>query len=217
MLMASLAPLLTNVLDIGANVGWYSCLLAHAGLRSEGRILALEPNPAIRDVLAANADRHTQVEALYEAVTDNAGESCFYTAPSSDLSSATRGVGTKIVVRATTVDDPVAQGLGSVDLVKSDVEGGELAVLRGTRRVRAGANPPIWMIEVNENFLREAESNYEELEKPEFRSWWSHGLAGIARGCWRFRTLCSLCVCAHAPSGSGAGLRGGWEGCSGGL
>ncbi len=45
---------------------------------------------------------------------------------------------------------------------------------------------------------------------PDFRSWWAHGSAGIARGCWRFGTLCSLCACAHAPGRAGAGFAGGW-------
>ena len=39
--------------------------------------------------------------------------------------------------------------------------------------------------------------------EPEFRSWWSHGWAVITRGCWRFGTLCSLCVCAHARGWAG--------------
>jgi hypothetical protein len=47
--------------------------------------------------------------------------------------------------------------------------------------------------------------------KPEFRSWWSHGSAEIARGCWRFGTLCSLCVCAHAREAGGKGARRGCE------
>jgi len=33
---------------------------------------------------------------------------------------------------------------------------------------------------------------------PEFRSWWAHGWAVIAGGCWGLGTLCCLCVCAHA-------------------
>jgi FkbM family methyltransferase len=163
-LMVALAPRLGNVLDIGANVGWYSCLLARTGLRAGGRVLAIDPNPAVREFLTANAGRYPEVEVLHEAVADSTGETSFYSAPSSDLSSATRRVGTETAVRCTTVDDLVASRLGSVDLVKCDAEGGEMAVLRGARWVRAGANPPIWMIEVNEHFLKEIGSDYHELE-----------------------------------------------------
>ena len=163
-LLRALSPRLCNVLDIGANVGWYSCLLAHTGLRPGGRIVAVDPNPAVRDYLATNAARHPQIEILNHAVSDTVGETSFYSAPSSDLSSASRCVGDETVVPCTTVDEIVAARFTSVDLVKCDVEGGEPAVLRGARGVRASEDPPIWLLEAWEPFLIDANSGYDDLD-----------------------------------------------------
>ena len=165
-LLARLAPHLTNVLDLGANVGWYSCVLATAGLPSHARVLAVDPNPTTAPYLAANARRYPQVDALFEAVGEEIGEATFYCAHSSDLSSVSRPVGTPTTVPLITVDHLVASRFeSSVDLVKCDVEGGEMAVLRGARSVRSAPRPPIWLLEAYEGFLNASGCSYEALEE----------------------------------------------------
>jgi hypothetical protein len=52
-----------------------------------------------------------------------------------------------------------------VDLVKCDVEGGEMAVLRGSRSLRHADDPPMWMMEADERFLIETGSSYDEMEQ----------------------------------------------------
>jgi FkbM family methyltransferase len=165
-LLAHLAPRLRTVIDIGANVGWYSCLMAHSGFPADGKILAVEPNPDILPYLRANAARHSQITVIPFAATAQAGETTFYAAPSSDLSSALRAVGEPLKVPAATVDQLAADYLEEpeVDLVKCDVEGGELPVLRGARALRASPRPPMWLMESNERFLRAVGSSFDEIE-----------------------------------------------------
>jgi FkbM family methyltransferase len=165
-LLAHLAPRLRTVIDIGANVGWYSCLMAHSGLPSDGRILAVEPNPAVLPYLRANAACHLQIKVIPFVAAAQPGETTFYAAASSDLSSAARAVGEPLKVPATTVDQLAADYFkeSQVDLVKCDVEGGELAVLQGARALQASPKPPIWLMESNERFLRAVGSSFEEIE-----------------------------------------------------
>jgi Methyltransferase FkbM domain len=83
-----------------------------------------------------------------------------------------REVGTQIVVEGLPVDDvwPADQPL---DFVKCDVEGGELDVLRGARRIRK-AHEPIWMLEFDERFLTEAAIEPTEVadEVSDLLCWW---------------------------------------------
>jgi len=164
-LMCKLAPRLRNVIDIGANVGWYSCILASHGFPADGKILAAEPNPAMLPHLRVNALRHSPIEVVAEALGDQLGELTFYAAQSSDLSSSSRQVGDPVTVKANTVD-ALAEGHfdAPVELVKCDVEGGEMAVLRGSRGLRNSECPPIWMLEADERFLIETGSSYEALD-----------------------------------------------------
>lgn len=165
-LFERLAPRMRNVIDIGANVGWYSCLLASHGIPSEARIVAVEPNPDILPCLRVNAGRHESIVVLEEAVTNNTGEVIFYSAESSDLSSSSRQVGTPTTVPATTVDAIAARYFSDpVDLVKCDVEGGEMAVLLGARKLRNSEDPPVWMLEADERFLLEMGLSYEALDE----------------------------------------------------
>ena len=53
--------------------------------------------------------------------------------------------------------------MNRVDFVKCDVEGGEIAVLRGAKQLRRVSKPPIWMIEVDDQMIMEAGSSLEDL------------------------------------------------------
>ena len=118
-LMRRLAPRLRNVIDIGANVGWYSCILASHGFPTDARILAAEPNPRMLPYLRENADRHIAINVVAEALGDHVGESTFFAATSSDLSSSARQVGEPVIVPANTVDALAQTHFDApVDLIK---------------------------------------------------------------------------------------------------
>lgn len=152
------------VCDIGAHMGWYSRLIS-ANMQHAGRIYAFEPNPVSYSYLQENTCGHSAISIYPLAVSDSAQPITFYCAESSNLSSAVRQVGRPVVVTATTLDEfcDKQQLYSGVDFVKCDVEGGELAVLRGSRRLRASERAPIWMIEVDDGFLSEAEILLDQL------------------------------------------------------
>lgn len=147
-----------RVVDVGASIGWYSVLAHSASPTAE--IHAFEANPEVLPYLRANAiGRGIRVHAT--AVADRSGTLDFFCASSSNLSSASRNVGTRITVPSVALDD---LALPPVDFVKVDVEGGEIGVLRGARRLRAKSPHAIWMIEADEQMLREAGTTLEELD-----------------------------------------------------
>jgi FkbM family methyltransferase len=124
--------------DVGANWGYFSLLAA--GLVGEsGRVVALEPHPSLFATLEENVGRNrlAQVTALRVAAADRDGEM--------NLAGYNRDGENSGLSRLTDEPDPSApnfnvptrllehvldeQGVGSVDLLKMDIEGGEGLVL----------------------------------------------------------------------------------------
>ena len=129
-------------LDIGANIGLYT--LALAALARDGKVWAFEPAPGSYDFLNQNiAINHMDnVEAFNVAVAATAGTVDFHDIPfftagsfavegDSFLTSEVLG-SSFFRAPSVTVDQFVAEHeLTRLDLVKIDVEGGELSVLEG--------------------------------------------------------------------------------------
>ena len=124
------------VFDVGANVGeWSSSVLE---VNSNAKIYAFEPSPQSRERLRA-----LPIEVVPCAVADFIGEAPF------TLSGATNGTnslvpllgGQKIEVKVTTISRFASQqGIDHIDLLKIDVEGYDLAVLRGAESLfKSGA------------------------------------------------------------------------------
>ncbi len=133
-----------TVVDVGAHVGLYS-LLAAALVGPEGKVFAFEPEPQNYDLLQKNikANGFTNVVPLRKGVQDKPGTAKFYVHPErSELHSVRKlGKGAKVIVtEAGGLDD--FMGGQRVDIVKIDVEGGEMAVLEGMGRL-IGENPEI--------------------------------------------------------------------------
>jgi len=127
-----------TVVDVGANWGYFT-LLAAALVGSSGRVVALEPEPRLFAVLAENIRRNglTHTTALACAVTDRESVLAldgFDAAQGnwgvSRVAQAHGAAPTQVSGRA--LDDLLdSQGVERVEMVKIDVEGHELSVLRG--------------------------------------------------------------------------------------
>jgi FkbM family methyltransferase len=145
--------------DVGANVGVYILQLARwAG--PAGRVVAFEPNPHARQVL----DRHIRWNALTSrvrvvpaAVSDSPGHAELYAAGADGM--ARLGVENQylanlarpVEVNVTSLDHFVGEGPRPKWII-IDVEGYELAVLRGARRVLTGADArPRVVVEMHPN------------------------------------------------------------------
>jgi FkbM family methyltransferase len=138
--------------DVGANVGWYSLLAARFGSR---HIFAYEPNPRLcsllRDTFAVNG---SPAVALQRACADRAGEEFFYfrwnelgggTIVPNTADRWDDGLGVKVVTL-----DADARGADAAFevipwIIKIDVEGAELRVLRGAERILHEGRPILFV------------------------------------------------------------------------
>ena len=123
-----------NVLDIGANIGYYTLLSARAG----ARVHAFEPDARNLRYLFRNL--HTNrltgnVTVVKKAISDTVGTDYFYEHENLVESSlySSLATGTATSVECTTVDEYVGSDL-HIDLIKMDIEGTELRALRGMER-----------------------------------------------------------------------------------
>jgi FkbM family methyltransferase len=135
-------------LDVGANSGFYS-LLAQA-VNPNAFVAAFEPSPANAAVLRDNvALNEFAIECLEAAVTDRSGPVTLFDFPGFSYSaSLVEGFrpGTSVrTVQGVTLDDFLElRGLaGKSVLCKIDVEGHELAVLQGAKRLLAAGTTAV--------------------------------------------------------------------------
>ncbi len=119
-----------TVADLGAHKGSFALLAAAAG----ARVLAVEPAPANLPQLERNVEANgLAVEVLPYAVGVERGSGVLAFAPGAAHRGTLvldRGYETRAVVETITLADVVERAGGALDLVKMDIEGAELGVLR---------------------------------------------------------------------------------------
>ena len=136
-----------TVLDIGANIGFYSLLAARGAGGSRGRI-RLRARPSKHPHLRVNAQANDcpNIKQFNTAVADKPGTHVFQMAARLTQSSLSRSwdmpnVNT-VEVETLTIDDAIDGR--AVDVIKMDIEGGEPAALQGMMATLR-ANPGIRM------------------------------------------------------------------------
>lgn len=122
--------------DVGANIGYYS-LLASRMVGDDGAVVSIEASPAIFDQLGENleANRVGNVRTVNVAVSDEPGELTLYGGSKWNRGSSSTLPGVlrteEAVVRAAPLDEILTDDeRARVRLVKIDIEGAELPVLR---------------------------------------------------------------------------------------
>ena len=136
-----------HCLDIGANLGYYSLLMAHyAG--AQGRVAAFEANPALLDRLQAQAVHNgfKHLEIVGKAVSDHCGQAAFYISKDAGKSSLgaeyVRDQVRQVDVDVTSVDHFIQQAAWPrLDVVKIDIEGYDLLALLGAKISLAAFKP----------------------------------------------------------------------------
>lgn len=171
-----LAPAGSTAYDLGANLGYTSLLLAGA-VGPEGRVLAFEPFPEnvrrLREAVALNGLEH-RVEVIETAVGDRDGRGTFKVHPSGSMGRLTeRGsdpAGAPTVeVDVVRLDSFVTnRGAPAPLLVKIDLEGGEVAALRGMPHLLRESQP-ILLIELHG--AQVAAEALAELSRLGYRAW----------------------------------------------
>jgi FkbM family methyltransferase len=138
------------VYDLGANVGYVSLLTARR-LGTHGRILAFEPLPANLERLRENVQLNSlrdQVQVIPLAVAARTGRARFLVHASGGMgkvegSAGRNGAYTEAIeVETVRLDDFVfGRGNPAPDLIKMDMEGGEVLAFPGMRRVLRRVRP----------------------------------------------------------------------------
>ncbi|PKN94563.1 MAG: hypothetical protein CVU44_05630 [Chloroflexi bacterium HGW-Chloroflexi-6] len=184
-----------TVYDVGANIGYVSLLLAHAA-RPNGRIFAFEALPANVKRIHRNIDLNRIAERITLvplAVADQGGELTFYVHESVGMGKVAGSAGRReehyqaeITVKALSLDEFVyEQGNPIPQVVKMDIEGGEVLALPGMRRI-LHEHHPLLLLELHgpesekvawETLtaagysLHAMESGYPRIETPEKLGW----------------------------------------------
>jgi FkbM family methyltransferase len=151
-IMRSVLSVGAVAVDVGANVGWHTLLMAKL-VGPGGRVVAVEPNPSVRAQLLRNVNlnRLTQVAIVACALAEAPGIVSFVAPDADDPSSASGHIVSEgnetvasIRVEASTLDALVEQKeINRVDLIKIDAEGFEWPVLQGGQQTIARFRPYI--------------------------------------------------------------------------
>ena len=140
--------------DVGAHVGYYTLLFAKL-VGEDGHVFAFEPIPAVSRCLEQNIrlNGFTNVTRFSTALLDVDGNS-----PIGRKGKLVQG-------DATSTEDPIIEtrvfdhwrevwGIGSVDLIKIDVEGAEMNVLLGMEKYLCDSKPRL-LIELHPQGVRD--------------------------------------------------------------
>ena len=148
--LLDLLPEVDVFVDVGANVGRYSCLARSRGVE----VIAVEPLPANVELLLDNLVRNGWSDVLVLPLAlgaRNAIAPMFGAGTGASLTAGWAGVRTTRPARvpvATADEELLPRIAGRRALVKVDVEGAERELLAGAERLLRAVPPPTWLIEV---------------------------------------------------------------------
>jgi FkbM family methyltransferase len=170
----------TVAVDIGANVGIFTIPLGRA-VGADGAVWAFEPLPENLDRLRENVieNQSSNVRLFAVAASDTDGALSFHVAGDSAYGSTHEvfsgwGTGLSLTVPAVCLDTAWrTHGMPLVSVIKIDVEGAELAVLRGSQDVIRHCRPVLLLEAANADELAEIEKyllpfNYERRMRTGF-------------------------------------------------
>ena len=130
----------TTFIDGGANIGFWSVFASEMGFQE---IVAIEPNPAHRELLQANLHDLERVKLVFGALTALPNKTVKLTVPPSDVAGAfvvkqNEACATSVRVRNINIDRIIETALSRSErvLMKLDIEGSESSVAAASRFLR---------------------------------------------------------------------------------
>ena len=143
-------------IDVGANIGVFS-LLASSKIK-KGKVFAFEPSPKILAQLYANIALNQKTDRILvaeKAVSNKSKQVNFDISDRADynhLSFNSSVKKTTLQVKTTTLDKFIKDvGIKHVKLIKIDVEGAEMLVLKGLKQSLLTKKIDMLIVEVNES------------------------------------------------------------------
>ena len=178
-----------SVIDIGANVGVYSKILSEL-VGPDGHVYSIEPFGPTFEMLCYNVRklRLDNVEVINVAVSDSqavvtmaipydsSGAETHYRA-SIVADSVKEGKTETANVQAITIDSRFLSASGTISFIKCDVEGHELACIKGATKFLARSQPA-WLIEVSgepDDTDSAAHHVFKILCNQGYSAWWYDG------------------------------------------
>ena len=180
-----------TVIDAGANIGEVSLFVAKR-VGPGGRVYSFEPVAELTDRLRRHVSMNgfDNIEVVQSGLSDRAGQAEIY-GPAEPFRDGTQHAGLSTLyansqrgrslgtIPLTTLDEFVEmRHLPRLDLVKVDVEGAELPVLRGARAVLAEHRP--WLVVEVQQETSEA-AGYDQREILAFLGTFGYSFARIGR------------------------------------
>ncbi|MBU1730685.1 FkbM family methyltransferase [Patescibacteria group bacterium] len=162
--------------DVGANIGFYSCLARLA----DKHVIAVEPLSKNLEYLYANilANAWTDIEVFPVGLSDRPGLSTLYGGSSTGASLISSWAGAarlfRHIIPVSTLDVLLnVRFAGKKVLIKIDVEGAEYPVLLGATKVMCMQPKPTWMVEIclNEFHPDGMNPNFQDT----FNLFWQYG------------------------------------------
>jgi FkbM family methyltransferase len=137
------------VLDLGANIGYYTLLFARL-VGERGKVIAFEPDPNNFKLLHKNvcANGYQNVILLNKAVADTQGTVQLFLSEDNKGDHRLYDSGdnrSSIFVETITIDEAISNITDRVDLIKMDIQGSEPRPLRGMCQTLAN-NPDVQLI-----------------------------------------------------------------------
>jgi len=178
----------STVIDVGANIGiWTIGAAKRTG--ASGKVHAFEPFAVNFERLLSNIElnRVSNVVTQQMALSDRAGKLEFF--PSPNMNSGVGLLAPKswnvrtVQVEAITLDDYCAQHHITPDVLKIDVEGAELLVLKGASRLLASPSPPAIVFEMNRDMAANFDSSPERIS--DFLAGFRYSVFAHCNGKWR--------------------------------
>jgi FkbM family methyltransferase len=123
------------VIDVGANIGYYTLLFARI-TGADGHVFAFEPDPANSALLAQNiaANGYGNVTVESAAVSNRSGLVRLFLSPDDQVDHRLYDAGegrTSVEVPCLTLDELLGHYERPVSLIKMDIQGAEAAALEG--------------------------------------------------------------------------------------
>jgi FkbM family methyltransferase len=136
--------------DVGANVGSYTLTLA----KSARRICSFEASPSNAAILRRFVEQSglSNIEVVHKAVSDVAGQTInLFTSPDTGGNNSqfyNYGKGSETATTITLDQFAAENKISHVDVIKMDIEGGELRAFRGAERILCEWHP-LLLVEFN--------------------------------------------------------------------